>query len=108
MKPHKHAELIKAWADGAEIQVFDKILDKWVDAEVLIWRENYEYRIKPREFEDKAWYPVVFGGRHHVVRYDNYCKAFSIGESWIALKPDYPHLTWIGEKLDINWPEEAE
>ena len=25
MKPHKHAELIKAWADGAEIQ--------WKDAD---------------------------------------------------------------------------
>jgi hypothetical protein len=26
MKPHKHAELIKAWADGAEIErkTFDK------------------------------------------------------------------------------------
>ncbi len=22
-KPHKHAELIKAWADGAEIEWFD-------------------------------------------------------------------------------------
>ena len=47
MKPHKHAELIKAWADGAEIQQrvdgeewhgFD---GRWTD------RNNWEFRLKP-------------------------------------------------------------
>jgi len=28
--PHKHAELIKAWADGAEIEFFDPFRDQFV------------------------------------------------------------------------------
>jgi hypothetical protein len=45
MKPHKHAELIKAWADGAEIQLW--WADKWVDSENPNWGGEI-YRIKPK------------------------------------------------------------
>lgn len=46
MKPHKHAEIIKAWADGAIIERL------WSDEHWLIdnqpmWEEWEEYRIKP-------------------------------------------------------------
>lgn len=44
---HKHAELIKAWADGAEIQY--KLCGKWNDTLKPEWFEEYEYRIKPPE-----------------------------------------------------------
>ena len=47
-KPHKHAELIKAWADGATIQV--KYTDDpqyWVDKDNPTWHPNDQYRIKP-------------------------------------------------------------
>ena len=49
MKPHKHAELIKAWADGAEIQVFDNIFNSWFDVidNKPSWDFEHEYRIKP-------------------------------------------------------------
>ena len=50
MKPHKHAELIKRWADGAEIQ-YRAVPDygEWIDARSnnFIWDNNAEYRIKP-------------------------------------------------------------
>lgn len=45
MKPHKHAELIKAWADGKLIQV--KGVSGWVDSPSPVWRDNLKYRIKP-------------------------------------------------------------
>ena len=45
MKPHKHAELIKAWADGAEIEM--DTCDGWIHLECPGWSENCEYRIKP-------------------------------------------------------------
>jgi hypothetical protein len=51
MTPHKHAELIKAWADGSPIQ-YRAVPNHgdWKDApEHLIWDWNAEYRIKPRE-----------------------------------------------------------
>ena len=51
MTPRKHAELIKDWADGAEIQrlvVFDrnKGVD-WIDDPNPTWAEDEVYRRKP-------------------------------------------------------------
>lgn len=45
-QPHKHAELIKAWADGAEIELM-KIDGTWANADVPTWSEWCAYRIKP-------------------------------------------------------------
>lgn len=47
MKPHKHADLIKAWADGAQIQYH--VGKNWVDIPDPGWAETVEYRIKPAE-----------------------------------------------------------
>jgi len=66
MKPHKHAEVIKAWADGAEIQ--SRIHNSgWVDCSAPHWYEGSEYRVKPEPpivveehvyFSDLHGYPV--------------------------------------------------
>lgn len=52
MTPHKHADLIKAWADGAKIEFLahDNI---WIQTESPLWIENYQYRIKPKETRPK-------------------------------------------------------
>ena len=55
MKPHKHAELIKAWADGAEIQAKD-MRDNWHDVLKPNWDEECEYRIKPEPKPDVVSY----------------------------------------------------
>ncbi len=55
--PHKHAALIKAWADGATIQVYNKhaVRDadkRWVDQDgpggesTPGWFDDFEYRVK--------------------------------------------------------------
>ncbi len=50
--PHKHAELIKAWADGAEIQYQDSFED-WFDCQDdPRWAEHVTYRIKPEPKPD--------------------------------------------------------
>jgi hypothetical protein len=46
---HKHAEIIKAWADGAEIQYLSPMTLKWTDINDPAWEEVIEYRIKPEE-----------------------------------------------------------
>ena len=51
--PHPHAVLIKAWADGAKIQTFDKQKKEWMDLDNPRWHSEWEYRIKPH-FEDQA------------------------------------------------------
>ena len=48
MKPHKHAEVIHAWADGAEVQM--KMHDGvWINADTPYWHNDCEYRVKPSE-----------------------------------------------------------
>ena len=45
---HKHAELIKAWADGAIIEwKFADCNDEWRLAQNPTWNTDCEYRIKP-------------------------------------------------------------
>lgn len=45
--PQKYAELIKAWADGAQIQVKYETSPEWKDITYPKWTEGLEYRVKP-------------------------------------------------------------
>jgi len=46
---HKYVELIKAWADGAQIQFRLWGGIEWLDTATPQWEVKYEYRIKPEE-----------------------------------------------------------
>ena len=47
-KPRKHAELIKAWADGADIQMLvGGTTDDWQDQKSPGWHPGNKFRIKP-------------------------------------------------------------
>ena len=48
MPKHKHAEVIHAWADGAEVQVKWESVG-WQDSKDPAWFTEWEYRIKPAE-----------------------------------------------------------
>lgn len=50
--PHKHAELIKLWADGAIIQWFDD--REWEDCHnnLPTWTPKFKYRVKPEPKPD--------------------------------------------------------
>jgi len=57
--PHKHAEVIKAWAEGKEIEVRPEPTWEWKPVEVFFphlkspaWYEYYEYRVKPEQKPD--------------------------------------------------------
>lgn len=54
MKPRKHSELIKAWADGHEIQ-FKNDFGCWQKVDLPLWEEDVEYRIKPRMIKREGW-----------------------------------------------------
>ena len=55
MKPLKHAELIKAWADGHKIQEF--VDGQWMTCLTNpYWFSNAEYRIKPEPKPDVVQY----------------------------------------------------
>ncbi len=46
LTPHKHAEMIKAWADGKTIQGYSRGGD-WLDIKYPSWEEGAKYRVKP-------------------------------------------------------------
>ena len=47
--PHKHSELIKAWADGAEIEYREyPTSGPWHARDNPNWLDHVEYRIKPK------------------------------------------------------------
>ena len=53
-QPHKHAAIIKAWADGAQIQCKGDPRDRdyWLDTQNPFFNQDYEYRIKPEKKSD--------------------------------------------------------
>ena len=63
-QPHKHKDLIIAWANGAEIQY--KTLSKeknneWEDIWAPLWSENTEYRVKPGPKESAHTFRIGVG-----------------------------------------------
>ena len=44
---HKHADVIIAWANGAEIERRDTPTKNWRPAPTPGWYEDCEYRVKP-------------------------------------------------------------
>lgn len=52
MKPHKHAEMIKKWADGAQIEFRWLDEDAWKVVSNPRWEDDCEYRIKPESKPD--------------------------------------------------------
>lgn len=64
--PHKHAEIIKAWADGEQIEVRHKSEHKWESLATAYeglqspaWYEQSEYRIKPEPKPDVVQFGVA-------------------------------------------------
>jgi hypothetical protein len=97
--PHKHAALIKAWADGAEIEYFyrgysaeGKIVEKWVHLLAApCWTPSIQYRIKPETFTVTIPRPkFIFkqdgvislcydsGFENEVLAYSELCKAMGV------------------------------
>ena len=66
--PHVHAELIKAWAEGAEIQFKNPNTYLWENATNPSWFANWEYRIKPEPKPDVVrwcWATTMIGYEHN-------------------------------------------
>lgn len=105
MKPHKHAELIKAWADGAEIQA--KLAEgygtgEWYDTDIPTWGLDKEYRIKPEPKPDVVLYSLVHRVVHHLP-----CSPYASISSAYAQFPDPQNqanlkLTFDGETGELK------
>ena len=72
--PHKHAALIKAWADGAKIECNNSNGEGWKDISSPYWSNHCDYRIKPEPKPDRFTFGKagVFGLRWDNIRvYDS-------------------------------------
>jgi hypothetical protein len=61
---HKHAEVIKAWADGAEIECLDPYADKWVTPQMFVFSGELEFRVKPTPKPDVVDFMCVTHGQY--------------------------------------------
>jgi hypothetical protein len=59
MKPHKHSELIKAWADGCKIEYYSKDYATWSHIPKPSWSTDILHRIKPEHKPDVVMYAIV-------------------------------------------------
>lgn len=57
-KRHKYADVIHAWADGAEIQGRPVASPEWLLGLNPGWYEDWEYRIKPRTVKREGWVAI--------------------------------------------------
>lgn len=58
-KPHPHADLVHAWADGAEIELM--CMDgEWIDDPMPVFHYHMKYRIKPAKREARRWWVGIF------------------------------------------------
>ena len=58
--PHKHADIIKAWADGEEIEWRYASKENWEDLTVKhpVFDAIFEFRIKPKRVKKEGWVNV--------------------------------------------------
>ena len=74
MKPHKHAKLIKAWADGADIQTKNRLGNPdyepdWLDDLNPYWGSDIlDFRIKPEQKPDVVEYYQLLRGDNEAQR----------------------------------------
>jgi len=59
MAEHQHAEILRAIADGKEIEIFNPVKDLWVTASLgaVVQFPNARFRVKPEPKPDvERWY----------------------------------------------------
>ena len=81
---HKHADLIHAWAEGAEIEVYDSTEGKWYIHHAPAWEENYKYRISGAPIGDGWWNNIP---EHGIICRDKYDDV-----RILYIKPKHPQI----------------
>lgn len=97
MGKHKHAEVIKAWADGAQVQL--KRHDGWIDEPDPHWIPNFYYRIKPAEKVVRwLWLSKQYDGMWHTGT--TYMTENQAHDYFGVYRQKYKKLDWSREEFD--------
>lgn len=96
--PHKHAALIKAWADGAVIQWRFSDRDTWADCgfHAPKWDDTRQYRIKPEPVKVTAYKRYLYKCGDNVLRV-----CIVNNDETYDPKRDFRFIKW----LDNEWVE---
>lgn len=108
-KPHKHAEVIKAWADGKEIECYYN--DQWMTCNTPLWGEGTEYRIKPEP--KKVWVRIVkiynrrLDTNYTIAWYSTDEQTKTSKDIRVKEQKDYPVLeyAWLSDWIEITLNE---
>ena len=100
---HKHADVIIAWAEGKDVQVWDEFTNRWFDTMPgnPIFREDREFRVKPpaekyrvalfRKFQlDEAPLVVAVNNSEVAKNYES--------------RPDF--VRWLTDWVEVDVPDE--
>ena len=96
MTPHKHAEVIHAFADGAEIQCQNDDNKLWYSEKNPLFCENFEYRAKPTPVI--SWYRVaeVAGSSSRIAVSDKDVKTLESSKYFIR---------WLTDRIEYEITE---
>jgi hypothetical protein len=102
-KRHKHADVIHAWADGAEIEYRDAPGRPWrsVVAPGPVWDTTVEYRIKPEVARYRRCVRRMMDGKQFVDTVCDLPGMLTAREMEFDLRNSF--VRWI----DTEWQEEA-
>ena len=93
-QPHKHKDMIIAWANGAEIQFQPEGAEDWSNIEEPSWYENVKYRIKPEPKESVHTFRIgvaAYGDENvYTITADN-----EVEERDIQTRPNF--IGWISD-----------
>ena len=95
-KPHKYIHV----PDYKTGEVETRLNPKYIEYLEML-AEKYE-EIKPREFEHDAFYPVIDAVGDKEIAWHDHGHFHLTGDNRTYYADQ---LEWIGEKLDITWPE---
>ena len=100
MTPHKHAVVIKAWADGAHIQEYQKWSGKWQDVGVagaaILFSNSSDYRVKPQAVKYRRCVCKGTGGSPWILSFND-----GFGQKPEDMEKMGYFIRWI----DTEWQE---
>jgi len=94
-QPHKHRDLIIAWANGADIQL-KNINNIWVYVNTPAWENNIEYRIKPEVIMYRV---ALFDYQNTVGKSIEITQVIELERSW-ELTPNF--IKWLTDWIEVD------
>lgn len=89
---HKHADVIIAWAEGADVQVWDDVTKRWWDVPTPSFYEKRKYRIKP---------PAK---RYRVALFNNYTRVYTADNinDASSYEKDRSFVRWLTDWIEYE------